>query len=495
MRAFSRLKQALRHRAIAAVLLMALAMAGVGGLAAPQRAAAAGANGCAGQDTPGGGNCISALINSIFGEINVFVSAAQGAKSDNAKFTQDAVTQFQATAPGYNILVFKYDGTDAYDTKWFVNPYTANMHGVLLDTTFKLQHHDSEGGPFGYDDFRLWIFKDESTFTNKGDGGYSNWAFVGSDGETDTVRHPPCGKIACSHTDRTLHFPARSTPQQTNSLSPDASPGHHACLDVDQNGTANGTPIQLWDCHGGGNQSWTYNGFQLRANGKCLDLPGDNTTQGTKLQLWDCVEVASQRWYLTPDGTFRHMEDPTDRSKDVCIDVPNGVVTNGTRLQVWGCGSAANGSLGHQSWHWGGVIAGGGGGTGDGGKVIDGTPYLRLSDGLGAVVTGSNAGASVVAGIRGGSDSKWQFTSLGGGRYKITNVSSGLALTENTGSYLAETQPWNGADEQKWELVSAGNGTYQLRISSDDCLTYDEDFKTLGVWTCKSGWTQQWALS
>lgn len=90
--------------------------------------------------------------------------------------------------------MFKYDGTDAYDTKWFVNPYTANMHGVLLDTTFKLQHHDSEGGPFGYDDFRLWIFKDESTFTNKGDGGYSNWAFVGSDGETDTVRHPRAGR-------------------------------------------------------------------------------------------------------------------------------------------------------------------------------------------------------------------------------------------------------------------------------------------------------------
>ncbi|WP_344439839.1 RICIN domain-containing protein [Kitasatospora nipponensis] len=92
-----------------------------------------------------------------------------------------------------------------------------------------------------------------------------------------------------------MHFPARPAQQQINSLSPEASSGHHACLDVDRNGTANGTPIQLWDCHGGANQSWTYNGFQLRANGKCLDLPGDNTAQGTELQLWDCVEVASQR--------------------------------------------------------------------------------------------------------------------------------------------------------------------------------------------------------
>jgi hypothetical protein len=29
------------------------------------------------------------------------------------------------------------------------------------------------------------------------------------------------------------------------------------CLDVAQNGTANGSRIQLWDCTGGANQAWS----------------------------------------------------------------------------------------------------------------------------------------------------------------------------------------------------------------------------------------------
>jgi hypothetical protein len=29
------------------------------------------------------------------------------------------------------------------------------------------------------------------------------------------------------------------------------------CLDASGNGTANGTLIQLWSCHGGTNQQWS----------------------------------------------------------------------------------------------------------------------------------------------------------------------------------------------------------------------------------------------
>ncbi|MDH6137969.1 hypothetical protein P3T37_007412, partial [Kitasatospora sp. MAA4] len=55
-------------------------------------------------------------------------------------------------------------------------------------------------------------------------------------------------------------------------------------------------------------------------------------------------------------------------------------------------------------------------------------------------------------------------------------------------------KPWTGADEQKWQLVSQGGGQYQIRITDQDCLTYDEDAKALGVWTCTNAWNQQWKL-
>ncbi|MEV1177489.1 RICIN domain-containing protein [Nonomuraea sp. NPDC049784] len=33
--------------------------------------------------------------------------------------------------------------------------------------------------------------------------------------------------------------------------------GANKCLDVSGAGTANGTKMQIWTCHGGTNQQWT----------------------------------------------------------------------------------------------------------------------------------------------------------------------------------------------------------------------------------------------
>lgn len=66
------------------------------------------------------------------------------------------------------------------------------------------------------------------------------------------------------------------------------------CLDVSGGGTGNGTPVILWDCHGGKNQLWTTNpigeGFQIRSaqSGKCLDVRGPSRNDGTPIQIWDC---------------------------------------------------------------------------------------------------------------------------------------------------------------------------------------------------------------
>ncbi len=106
------------------------------------------------------------------------------------------------------------------------------------------------------------------------------------------------------------------------------------CLDATGNGTANGTPLQLWDCNGGGAQKWTDTGTNgtavqlwncqsyaadqhwvhqgdtsLRTLGRCLDATGNGTANGTPLQLWDCNGGGAQKWTpaLTADGRRRSL--------------------------------------------------------------------------------------------------------------------------------------------------------------------------------------------
>ena len=71
------------------------------------------------------------------------------------------------------------------------------------------------------------------------------------------------------------------------------------CLDIVNNGTANGSKLQLWACNGGNNQEW----FTLPdgevvnpASCRCLDDPAASSVDGTRLQIWDCNGLTQQRW-------------------------------------------------------------------------------------------------------------------------------------------------------------------------------------------------------
>ncbi|POH67819.1 MULTISPECIES: sialidase family protein [Cryobacterium] len=72
------------------------------------------------------------------------------------------------------------------------------------------------------------------------------------------------------------------------------------CLDVTNNGTANFSPVQTWDCiAGAGAQQWipqTNGSFRNPQSGRCLDLPQGNLADGTDLQIYDCNGLWTQRW-------------------------------------------------------------------------------------------------------------------------------------------------------------------------------------------------------
>ncbi|MFD8371703.1 lectin [Streptomyces sp. NPDC059688] len=133
------------------------------------------------------------------------------------------------------------------------------------------------------------------------------------------------------------------------------------CLDVAGASSADGTPVQLYDCNGTGAQQWTVGSDgTIRALGKCLDVTGNSTADGAKAQLWSCTGGPNQKWTVTA------AHDIVNPQADKCLDVTGNSSANGTRVQIWSCGGGAN-----QKWN---APAAGGGTTPSAPMAV--APYL-----------------------------------------------------------------------------------------------------------------------
>ncbi|HEX3487964.1 MAG TPA: arabinofuranosidase catalytic domain-containing protein [Streptosporangiaceae bacterium] len=110
------------------------------------------------------------------------------------------------------------------------------------------------------------------------------------------------------------------------------------CLDIDGDGTAAGTKVELWDCNGVGGQKWVQqaNGSLLNPqSGLCLDDPSDNAANGTQLQIWTCNGTPAQQFSVNGGGMV-------DGPGGQCVDVAgDDTGTDGTFVQLWGCQSYA----------------------------------------------------------------------------------------------------------------------------------------------------------
>jgi len=106
------------------------------------------------------------------------------------------------------------------------------------------------------------------------------------------------------------------------------------CLDIDGNGTAVGTKVELWDCNGVGGQKWIQQGNGSLLNpqsGLCLDDPSGNTSNGTQLQIYTCNGTTAQAFSVNGGGTI-------DAPGSQCVDVGgDDVGGNLTVVQLWHC--------------------------------------------------------------------------------------------------------------------------------------------------------------
>jgi len=108
------------------------------------------------------------------------------------------------------------------------------------------------------------------------------------------------------------------------------------CLDINGNGTANGTQVELWDCNGVGGQKWVQRADGSVFNpqsGRCLDDPSGNTANGTRLQIWDCNGSAAQKFSVSGGA-------PVNAPGGKCVDViGDDSGANGTMINLWDCQS------------------------------------------------------------------------------------------------------------------------------------------------------------
>ncbi|WP_413760656.1 endo-1,4-beta-xylanase [Streptomyces sp. MMBL 11-3] len=112
--------------------------------------------------------------------------------------------------------------------------------------------------------------------------------------------------------------------------------GSGRCLDVPGSGTADGTQLQLWDCHSGANQQWEYtDAGEIRVYGtKCLDAAG--TGNGSKVQIYSCWGGDNQKWRLNSDGSIVGVQ------SGLCLDAVASGTANGTLVQLYTCSNGGN---------------------------------------------------------------------------------------------------------------------------------------------------------
>jgi alpha-galactosidase len=127
------------------------------------------------------------------------------------------------------------------------------------------------------------------------------------------------------------------TPAGTSNAKEYVSTASGRCLDDPNSNTTPGTLQEIWDCHHGVNQEWTYSGGTIRELGLCLDAFNNGTTAGTTVDLFSCNGQSNQQWTVNSNGTI------TGNQSGLCLDVKGGGASpNGTAIDLWTCNGGTN---------------------------------------------------------------------------------------------------------------------------------------------------------
>lgn len=117
------------------------------------------------------------------------------------------------------------------------------------------------------------------------------------------------------------------------------------CVDVPGFSTTAGTQLDIWDCNGGGNQSWDYTSTdELSVYGDmCMQAGTTAVTAGAPVVIENCTGAADQQWAVNSSGTITSAADSA-----FCLEATSGGTADGTLLDVAACDGSAS-----QAWTMG----------------------------------------------------------------------------------------------------------------------------------------------
>jgi Ricin-type beta-trefoil lectin domain len=116
---------------------------------------------------------------------------------------------------------------------------------------------------------------------------------------------------------------------------------NNKCLAISGIDPSNGAHVVMWDCTGGAEQHWYWNGEEIRnyLNNRCLAISGVDPNNGAHVVMWDCTGGAEQHWYR--DGS-----QIKNRLNNRCLDILGVNPNNGAHVGMWDCSGSAN-----QQWY------------------------------------------------------------------------------------------------------------------------------------------------
>jgi hypothetical protein len=118
-------------------------------------------------------------------------------------------------------------------------------------------------------------------------------------------------------------------------------------LDVQAQGTADGSNVQQWSDSGGANQRWTlthlgggqYSIIGLQS-GKALEVAGQSTADGANVQIWSYNGGNNQKWTLTPTSGGYYSVLAVHSGK--ALDVTGQSTADGANVQQWSSSGGNN---------------------------------------------------------------------------------------------------------------------------------------------------------
>ena len=199
-------------------------------------------------------------------------------------------------------------------------------------------------------DTGVWAFTNANSNNNTNDSTFSyNWY---NSGATNVATGSPHNNVLTGNTQVSGGWPSAAQQVVDNSGVSGGTGGGgstgalHAvgagrCLDVPNATTTGGTQVQIYDCNGQSNQTFTHNStgeLTVTDSGTtdCLDANNKGTSNGTKVIIWSCNGQSNQQWTLNSNGTI------TGVQSGLCLDVSGAGTANGTLVQLWTCNGQSN---------------------------------------------------------------------------------------------------------------------------------------------------------